>query len=92
MRLNILINFRGFPKIPSLKVLHLCENEFLHYLGKRSLSGLSNLEELRLCSNGALTDIDPSILAFPITENGANVWPNIKKVNAKRKIFKYRFR
>lgn len=71
----------GFPKISTLKVLHLCQNEFLSILGKRSLSGLSNLEELRICDNIALTEIDSMALAFPISDNGANVWPNVKKVS-----------
>lgn len=44
------------------------------------MSGLKNLEDLRLCDNNELSVIDPFALAKPDNEPGANIWPPLRKV------------
>lgn len=66
--------------MPTVKVLHLCRNEYLYRLGEHSVSGLTNLEDIRLCDNIVLSEIDPLAFADQISELGAFVWPKIRKV------------
>lgn len=67
--------------MPSIKVLHLCRNEYLYHLGEHAVSGLTNLEDIRLCDNIILSEIDPLAFAEQMSEVGALVWPKIKKVS-----------
>ncbi|KAJ8971417.1 hypothetical protein NQ317_018152 [Molorchus minor] len=70
----------GFPEMPTVKVLHLCRNQKLTYVKKHSLSGLLNLEELYLCDNIDLVEIDPLALAMVRNHSGGTIWPPIKKL------------
>lgn len=70
--------------MPTIKVLHLCRNEYLYRLGEHAMSGLTNLEDIRLCDNIVLSEIDPVAFAEQMSEIGALVWPKIKKVSTQR--------
>ncbi|KAF7286630.1 hypothetical protein GWI33_004663 [Rhynchophorus ferrugineus] len=70
----------GFPEIPSLKVLYMCNNRELQSIGKEALAGLSGLQELSICNNIKLTILDDFALA-KINQHGGATWPMIKKLN-----------
>lgn len=70
----------GFPNMPSVRVLHLCRNELLHHVGRHSLSGLTNLTDLRMSDNIDLVTIDDLALAKPSKLTGGAIWPPIKKL------------
>ncbi|XP_030764308.1 toll-like receptor 3 [Sitophilus oryzae] len=70
----------GFPEMPSLKNLYLCNLRNLERIESESLSGLSGLQELHICNNIKLTHIDDFAIA-KINEHGGATWPMIKKLN-----------
>lgn len=72
------IIFSGFPAISTLKVLHMCDMLELQLIGDKSMNGLPNLEEVHICNNNLLEEIDPG--AFTREEFETEIWPPIKKV------------
>ncbi|XP_018320781.1 leucine-rich repeat neuronal protein 3-like [Agrilus planipennis] len=77
---NPFVTFGGkniFPRIDTLKVLHICNMPQLQKIEEKALSNLVNLEELHICNNPALDYIDPNVLSRKDVEN--EIWPQIRK-------------
>ncbi|KAL3270508.1 hypothetical protein HHI36_021048 [Cryptolaemus montrouzieri] len=71
----------GFPEIPTLRVLHLCQMPELTEIGAGSLANLTKLEELYVAGNPKLARIDDGALASTDRTGGTyEVWPSIKKL------------
>lgn len=74
-----LTNKNGFPKLPTIRVLHLCQMDSLTSIGPGSLANLTNLQELYVAGNPKLTRIDDAALSTPDAVGTMNTWPDIKK-------------
>ncbi|KAJ3652392.1 hypothetical protein Zmor_018361 [Zophobas morio] len=70
----------GFPKIPTLKILHLSGMRKLLNITSRALSNLENLEELFCYDNPELTHIDKDALSAKRDGAEYETWPPIKKL------------
>ncbi|XP_063923630.1 leucine-rich repeat neuronal protein 1-like [Zophobas morio] len=70
----------GFPKIPTLKILHLSGMRKLLNITSRALSNLENLEELFCYDNPELTHIDKDALSAKRDGAEYETWPSIKKL------------
>ncbi|KAJ8929458.1 hypothetical protein NQ314_017838 [Rhamnusium bicolor] len=62
----------------SLKSLYLNNTDFVNLTAE---NGLKNLEELYMCDNIDLVNIDPMALASVSNNSGGAVWPPIKKLH-----------
>ncbi|XP_063923633.1 leucine-rich repeat neuronal protein 1-like [Zophobas morio] len=70
----------GFPKIPTLKILHLSGMRKLLNITSRALSNLENLEELFCYDNPELSHIDKDALSARRDGAEYETWPPIKKL------------
>lgn len=73
-------NFRGFPNISTLEVLHISHMPKLANIGKGALSNLSNLRELYVYGNSELTYLDQDALSAKRDGADYNTWPPLSKV------------
>lgn len=73
---------RNFPKIRSLKTLHLSHMPELNTIGHRAFSQLNSLEEFYCAHNDKLKSIDPLAFRYKLNnESGADeLTPDIVKV------------
>ncbi|KAK9876132.1 hypothetical protein WA026_011249 [Henosepilachna vigintioctopunctata] len=70
----------GFPKIPTLRILHLCQMPKLVSIGPGSLANLTNIEELFIAGNPLLTRIDDAAIATADNSGTYDIWPSIRKI------------
>jgi hypothetical protein len=78
---NYILWSRNFPKMPSLKILHLSYMPELNAIGTRAFSNLRNLEEFHCMHNYKLESIDPNAFSYKSSDGSeVELWPNIIKV------------
>ncbi|XP_044764370.1 leucine-rich repeat neuronal protein 2-like isoform X2 [Coccinella septempunctata] len=70
----------GFPRIPTLRVLHLCQMSDLVALDAGSLANLTDLQELYVAGNPRLSRIDDATLSTADATGTMDSWPDIKKL------------
>lgn len=69
----------GLPRMDKLKKLHMCKCLALSKIGKYSLGGAYNLEELRICENPVLTSIEDTALAH-LDTNNSTIYATLSKL------------
>lgn len=74
--------FRHFPKMPSLKILHLSHMPELNNIGPHAFNLLNNLEEFHCTHNHKLKSIDPMAFSYKLNDDlDGTLWPRIIKVS-----------
>ncbi|CAH1738117.1 unnamed protein product [Aphis gossypii] len=71
-----------FPKMASLKVLHLSHMPELNNIGPRAFSLLNVLEEFHCTHNNKLKSIDPTAFSYKLNDGlESELWPQIIKLD-----------
>ncbi|VVC27839.1 Hypothetical protein CINCED_3A010861 [Cinara cedri] len=87
---NPIENILNFPKMKSLKILHLSHMPELNSIGPHSFSLLNNLEEFHCTYNNKLTSIDPSAFSYKLNdESEGELWPLIVKLDLSYNALEY---
>ncbi|GBP48290.1 TLR4 interactor with leucine rich repeats [Eumeta japonica] len=78
----------GFPVLPKLEELHMCNMPKLVEVGEGTLGGLQGLKRLHMGFNRALKTIHPKAMAA-VDENGEMYdWPHLTEDDSRGKVFR----
>ncbi|XP_025423011.1 leucine-rich repeats and immunoglobulin-like domains protein 1 isoform X2 [Sipha flava] len=87
---NPIVSILNFPKMPSLKILHLSYMPELNAIGTRAFSNLRNLEEFHCMHNYKLESIDPNAFSYKSSDGSeVELWPNIIKLDLSYNALRY---